>query len=87
MPKHADDLHYINQGLFTAFVPVSKEGEQAWNELSSVTEGTGKVLTVQAKEFIYQLRKAGYTVTKAPKVKPLSADQLDSMLKELDGLI
>lgn len=87
MPKHVDDLHYINQDMFTAFVPVSKEGEQAWNELSSVTEGTGKVLTVQAKEFIYQLRKAGYTVTKAPKVKPLSADQLDSMLNELDGLI
>ena len=82
--KTPTDLHYINQGLFTAFVPVSKEGEQAWNELSAVTEGTGKVLTVQAKEFIYQLRKAGYTVTKAPKVKPLSDDELDSMLKELD---
>lgn len=79
-PKPSADLHYINQGLFTAFVPVSKEGEQAWNELSSVTEGTGKVLTVQAKEFIYQLRKAGYTVTKAPKVKPLSADELDGLV-------
>lgn len=81
------DISYIDQGLFTAFVPNTKEGEQAWNELSAVTEGTGKVLTMQAKEFIYQLRKAGYTVAKAPKVKPLSADELDNMLNELDGLI
>lgn len=80
------DLSYIDQGLFTAFVPNTKEGEQAWNELASVTDNTGKVLTVQAKQFIHQLRKAGYTVSKAKPVK-LSAKDLDNMLDELDGLL
>ena len=80
------DLSYIDQGLFTAFVPNTKEGEQAWNELASVTENTGKVLTVQAKQFISQLRKAGYTVSKAKPVK-LTLKDLDAMLDELDGLL
>lgn len=79
------DLSYIDQGLFTAFIPNTKEGEQAWNELASVTENTGKVLTVQAKQFVYQLRKAGYTVSKAKQSK-LSEDDLDKLFDELDGL-
>jgi len=54
--------------------------------LASVTENTGKVLTVQAKQFIFQLRKAGYTVSKAKPVK-LTLEDLDTMLDELDGLL
>lgn len=77
------DLHYLDQGLFTAFVPVTKEGEQAWREMAAVTEGTGKVPTVQAKQYIAQLRKAGYTVTKAPKVKTLTANELVALFDEL----
>lgn len=76
------DLQYINQGLFTCFVPTSKAGEQAWNELATVTDGTGKVLTVQAQEYIYQLRKAGYKVVKAKKIDPSTIDP-DALLKEL----
>ena len=76
------DLHYINQGLFTVFIPISKAGEQAWNEMATVTDGTGKVLTMQAKDYIYQLRKAGYKVSKAPKVDTAKIDP-DALLKEL----
>ena len=80
------DLTYIDQGMFTVFVPTTQEAEQAWRELATVTENTGKVPTIQAKQFIYQLKKAGYTVGKAKPVKLSSAD-LDAMLNELDGLI
>lgn len=70
------DLEYINQGLFTAFVPVSKAGETAWNEMATFTDGTGKILTIQAKEFVRSLRKAGYIVRKAKPVKNFDADAL-----------
>lgn len=78
------DLFYADQGLFTVFIANTKEGEQAWNELAVVTDGTGKVLSVQAKQFIYQLKKAGYSVGKTPKPKALTSDDLDDILKELE---
>ena len=70
------DLNYINQGLFTAFIPASKAGETAWNELAKHTDGTGKVLTIQAASTIAQLKAAGYVVRKAIKQKPIDADSL-----------
>jgi len=74
------DLTYINQGLFTAFIPVSKAGETAWNELAKHSEGTGKVLAIHAASTIAQLKAAGYKVSKAKKQAPIDADE---MLKEL----
>lgn len=61
------DLTYLKQGFFTVFFPQSKAGEMAWNELASVTEGTGKIPTIQLPLFLENLRKAGYTVHKAKK--------------------
>lgn len=75
------DITYKDCGLFTAFYPETKEGEEAWRELASVTDGTGKVLTIQAKQFIANLRKAGYTVTKAKKAE----QNLDDIFAELEG--
>ena len=78
------DITYINQGLFTAFIPQTKAGEDAFREICRVQgDHTGKVLTIHAKQTIQQLRKAGYKVEKAPKQKPLTDDQLDSLLNEL----
>lgn len=79
-----DDLEYINQGLFTCFVPISKAGEQAWNQMAEETQGTGKVLSIHASSTIAQLRKAGYKVGKAKKAEPLSMESLDALLKELE---
>lgn len=79
------DFSYTDQGLFTAFIPNTKAAETAWRELATVTDGTGKVPTVQAKQFIHQLKVAGYTVGKAPKAKPLTLDQIDDMLAELES--
>lgn len=78
------DIHYINQGLFTAFIPQSKSGEDAFREICRVQgDHTGKVLTIHAKQTIQQLRKAGYKVGKASKQKPMTDDELDSLLDEL----
>lgn len=61
------DFSYFDQGLFTMFIPNTKEAESAWNEMSDITQGTGKVPTMQARQFICQLKKAGYTVSKGKK--------------------
>ena len=75
------DITYKDLGLFTAFYPETKEGESAWRELASVTDGTGKVLSIQAKQFVASLRKAGYSVAKAKKAET----SLDDILIELEG--
>lgn len=78
------DITYINQGLFTAFLPQSEQGEDAFREICRVQgDHTGKVLTIHAKQTIQQLRKAGYKVGKVSKQKPITDDELDSLLDEL----
>lgn len=77
------DIIYINQGLFTAFIPQTTAGEVVFNSMAQDTQGTGKVLSIHAKAVIQQIKAQGYTVGKAPKVKALTADDLDGMMKEL----
>lgn len=74
------DITYKDLGLFTAFYAETKEGEQAWAQLASVTDGTGKVLSIQAKQFIDSLKKAGYIVQKARPTK----ESLDDILAQLE---
>jgi len=74
------DITYKDHGLFTAFYAETKEGEQAWAQLASVTDGTGKVLTIQAKQFISSLRQAGYIVQKAKPTK----ESLDDIFAQLE---
>lgn len=77
------DLVWINQGLFTAFIPQTAAGEQVFNAMAKDTDGTGKVLSVHAKVVIEQIKAAGYTVGKAPKVRVPTEDEVDAMMKEL----
>lgn len=75
------DLEYIESGLFTHFMPETKAGEAAWNEMAK-DDGCAAVLSIHAKNVICQLRKAGYSVAKANKPAPwTSAD--DELLAEL----
>ena len=75
------DLTYKNQGMFTAFMPESKAGEDAFRAICKAQgDHTGKVLTVHAKATIAQLRKAGYSVKKQGKVTEISADELEALL-------
>lgn len=85
------DITYINQGLFTAFIPSSKAGEDAFREickvqgeLSGTDDHTGKVFTIHAKQTLAQLRKAGYKVGKAPKQQAMTSSELDDLLSELE---
>jgi hypothetical protein len=75
------DLLYLREGMFTAFVPQSKAGEDAWRELAKQTEGTGKVLTVHLPAVLAQLRKAGYTVKQAKRKRP------EVILLEMAGIM
>ena len=78
-----NDLEYIDQGLFTAFLPVSKAGEVAFNQMAEYTDGTGKVLSIHKQSTILQLRQAGYKVGKAKLSGKVTAEQADEMLREL----
>ena len=75
------DLSYKDLGLFTAFCANTEEGKAAWLQIAEVTEGTGKVLTVQAKQFISKLRKAGYSVAKE-KESHLSLEDIFNELND-----
>ena len=78
-----NDIAYIEQGLFTAFLPVTKAGEVAFNQMAAYTEGTGKVLSIHKQSTILQLRQAGYKVGKAKKPEKVTAEQVDEVLREL----
>ena len=78
-----NDIEYIEQGLFTSFLPVSKAGEVAFNQMAEYTGGPGKVLSIHKQGTIQQLRQAGYKVGKAKKQKKITAEQADDMLREL----
>ncbi len=75
------DLQYIEQGLFTAFVPDSEQGEQVWTDFLKQNNGSNKVLTIHAKSVISQIKKAGYTVSKAKKV---TKSEMNKILAELE---
>lgn len=74
------DLEYINTGMFTRFMPNTAAGETAWREMAK-EEGSAAVLSIHAASVIKQLRKAGYTVTKA---KP-SPESIDDILAQLNA--
>ncbi len=78
-----NDIEYIEQGLFSAFLPVSKAGEVAFNQMAEYTEGTGKVLSIHKQSTILQLRQAGYKVGKAKQQGKVIAEQAEDMLREL----
>lgn len=77
------DLEYIDHGMFTSFLPTSKAGEVAFNQMAEYTDGTGKVLSIHKQSTIQQLRQAGYRVEKAKKRGKVTAEQADEMMKEL----
>ena len=77
------DLVYIRQGLFTAFIPETKAGEEAFRQICAAQgDHTGKILTAHVESTLAQLRKAGYSVKKAKRVTLPTIDD-DELLKEL----
>lgn len=72
------DLTYLTTGFFTVFLPESKEGETAYKEMIE-QNSSPKILTMDLKNVLYQLKKAGYVVKKAKK----PTQTLEEILKEL----
>lgn len=79
--KHTPDIEYFIDGMFTRFVPNTRAGELAWNEMAK-KEGVAAVLSMHSKSVINQLRNAGYVVAKAKPVK----QSIDEILAELEVL-
>lgn len=77
------DLEFTNDGLFATFFPATDAGKQAWLEMEA--QGGSKVLVMHLPAIKAQLKAAGYTVRKARPSKPLTVDQLKSMLAELES--
>jgi hypothetical protein len=75
------DLTYTTAGMFTIFSPETTQGEVAWREIASRTEGTGKILTIHLASTLSKLRDAGYVVRRA-KVKTLTMSD-DELLNAL----
>lgn len=75
------DITYNNQGIFTAFLPETKAGEDAFRAICKAQgDHTGKVLSIHAKATIAQLRRAGYSVKKQGKIEEIDADELAALL-------
>lgn len=74
------DLTYIQDKMFTRFMPESTAGEDAWCEMASKMNGVAAVFNFEATKVISQLRKAGYKVGKA-KPEPIpSNEEIDELL-------
>lgn len=80
-PAKIYDLEYINDGLFTKFMPVTKAGEEAWREMAK-EDGVAAVYVCQANSVLAQLRTAGYSVRKAKVCKK----SINKIMAELDVL-
>ena len=76
------DLIYTQNGFFTRFIPNTKEGEIAYNEIYRVT-GDGVVRNDHLKQTLKQLRSAGYKVSKAK----VSKEKKEKVLSEIDSIL
>lgn len=82
-PVAKGDISYLDDGLFTTFLPNNADGEEAWRVINANPESEGgKVLSIHADSVIAQLRAAGYSIHKA---KTSSGESDDALLNELLG--
>ncbi len=76
-----NDLTYTTNGLFTRFIPHTEAGESAWRVMAN--QGQEAILSIHTGAVLAQLRKAGYSVKKAPKAAKVTASEIDNLLAEL----
>ena len=72
------DITYRNEGMFTSFMPETTSGIALMNEFFALNGGY-KVLSAHATTVIGDMRKAGFTVSKAKKVVIDEADLLSEL--------
>jgi len=76
------DLTYIQDDMFTRFIPASDAGENIWRQLAAQNDGVAAVFNHHAKSVIAQIRKAGYSVAKS---KPVKDSEIEDILRELEA--
>lgn len=77
MTKQYDLEYTTHDGLVYSFYPITKAGEDVWNEMDSL-EGleSGKVFSFQLNEVLYQLKKAGYSIRRMKKDVSVDYDEI-----------
>lgn len=75
------DIYYIEQGLFTTFIPNTKDGEMLWNSIAKENKGVAKIFTTHLKSTLKQIKDAGYSVRK--KKSSLVEIDAEKLLEEL----
>lgn len=83
----AHDLTYsCTDGIWTRFFPHTPQGEEAWHTMAAADpQGVVAFMPLQVPGVLAQLRAAGYSVVKAKPDKPMTADELDAILAELEA--
>jgi hypothetical protein len=61
------DLTYTQTGMFTQFYAETEAGKIAWDDAAEMLAGNFQIFNQHLASTIYQLKKAGYTVSKAKK--------------------
>lgn len=80
------DLTYSTENMWTRFYPETDAGADAWRVMADADpDGVVAFLPQQVLSVLSQLRRAGLCVRKAKPRPPLSADDLDTMLAELEA--
>lgn len=77
------DLTYFTKGPFIGFIANTDEGEKIYTEMHE-QNGSATIHAKHLKTVLHQIKKAGYTVSKAKKSK-LTLDEIlnDPMFDEL----
>lgn len=77
MVKQYDLEYTTHDGLVYSFYPLTKAGEDVWNEMDSI-EGmeSGKVFSFQLQEVLYHLKKAGYSVRRMKNDDKVDYDEI-----------
>lgn len=68
--------------LFTSIFPETPQGVVAWRQLAEMTDGTGKIFSIQLPQLIHELEDAGYTIAEMPE-QTLTQDEIDELANEL----
>ena len=74
------DLHYITNGFYITLIPNTQEAESVYNEIAKAFGGVAKFPVHMKDSIFYQIKQAGYSIRKAPKVK----QSIDDILAELE---
>lgn len=77
------DFNWLTDGFFFRLIPNNTEAEAAWCQIAEVFEG-GAIPSSAWTSVKHQLKNSGYTVRKARKTKPLTDQELDKLLSELE---